>query len=271
MPRRFIYHSHHASGDVTSDDGHPVTPQPPSTTYFSDDFESDGANLVPVWDATSTTQPTLNTNLSFVHAGTKSGQFHYSIAAGGTPSQDSNIYTVWVSASALTHFFWRQYIYFKTPEIGLDTFIVQRKLLWWSDSTSAGVSQVNYANFITSYTGTGGTPTPTQIRLHWGGNKIGACAPTYPDLNLTTILGWDTWYSLEAEVQLNTSGLSDGILRVWLDGTQTYENTAMTFRGTCADVSYFSIGRQTNRTNSEQIDEYRYYDDVVISDSYIGP
>lgn len=245
-----------------------------STTAFSilyqTDFESEDPDLTPTWTG-ATANATLNTNPSFSYGGTDSGQYYYNIAAGGSPSLDSNQYSTWISSTPQSHFFLRGRVYFKTPEVGLDTFIVQRKLLWFSDSTSSGVSQVDYAIIINSWTGTGGSPTPSTIYLSFGGNATGCSGPITSIYDITTMT-WDTWYTLEAEIQLNTLGNADGILRIWKNGTQVFSQTDINYRGTCAaNVSYFSVGRQTNRTNSEAIEEYRYWDDVKISTGYIGP
>lgn len=38
------------------------------------------------------------------------------------------------------------------------------------------------------------------------------------------------WYCLEGEVQINTPGLSDGVLRAWVDETPAFEGTGLQFR-----------------------------------------
>jgi len=38
------------------------------------------------------------------------------------------------------------------------------------------------------------------------------------------------WYCLEGEVQINTPGLSDGVLRAWVDETAAFEGTGLQFR-----------------------------------------
>jgi hypothetical protein len=77
---------------------------------------------------------------------------------------------------------------------------------------------------------------------------------------------------LELEVQLNTVGSSDGAVRFWVNGTQTLNQTGVNIRGsfpTAAGV--ISFGRAANRYNYAVMDEYRYWDDMVISTSYVGP
>lgn len=266
MLKRFIYPSGPGSGAEGT--GPVATGQ---TIYFSDTFETADTDLVPPWAYRTGVNVTLNTNPSFSHGGSNSGRFYYAIAAGAPAALDSSQWISTIITPALNHWFMRGYFYLATPTIGLDTFAVQRKILWWSDSTNAAISQVNYSNFLVLWTATGGVPSPTTHYLAFGGNAVGGCAGTMPSLWDITTFSWDTWYGLEVEIQLNTLGNSDGILRVWKNGTQVYSNTALNLRGTCGDVSFFSVGFQTSRSNSEQIDEYRYWDDVVIASSYIGP
>jgi hypothetical protein len=94
------------------------------------------------------------------------------------------------------------------------------------------------------------------------------------------------WYTLEIEQRMNSSiSATDGIVRVWLDGVQVYENTAVTWTdpnwlgnpvvGTGlvldpADVYFqrFDFGDQVNSTYA--YDEYRYWDNVAFSSTRIG-
>jgi hypothetical protein len=63
------------------------------------------------------------------------------------------------------------------------------------------------------------------------------------------------WVMVDQEVVLNTPGMSDGILRVWLDGKLRFENRSVAFRtnansavrGVLAEVAY---ARQPNARNS---------------------
>jgi hypothetical protein len=230
---------------------------------FQDDFESDDTDLVPTWDASA---GTLNTNPAFAYSGSTSGQFHYVIAAGGNASQDDNKWASKIIAPPLSHFFIQGRVYFKTPEVGLDTHYVSRKILWWSDSTDPNNPQVNWANFLVTWTDGGDSPPYSKHHLMFGGNAVGGCAgggiTALWDL---TTFPWDTWCGLQIEVQLNTPGKTDAILKIWKDGTLVYSSAEpINMRGTCADASFWAIGAQTNRFASEAIDEYRYWDDVKI-------
>jgi hypothetical protein len=238
-----------------------------SQVLFSDGFETADYTA---WSATAGGTNTAVTD-TLAHSGTYSSRSYYVIAAGGDASKDVNRWQCKVLTSPINRFFFRGHLYLKTPEVGLDSEIVQRKLLWWSDSTVAGTTQVDYSNYLTSFTGTGGASTPTLLYLCFGGNPVNPAAGSITVKYDIATLTWDTWYSLGVDVTLNTSGNSDGILKVWIDESVVYTNSAVNFRGTCGDVSWFAPGFQTNRTHSEAIEEYRYWDDVVISNVYQAP
>ena len=236
----------------------------PYTILYSTDFESEEADLVPTWDynldvVNATRQSTIK------HAGTYAGQFHFIAAA------DDNLWVSKLISPAVYHVFMRGYLYMKTPEGGLDTVIIQRKLTWVSDATSADGSGDTHATLLNSYTGTGGSPTPTQIYLMVLGQGA-ACYGGQATAYDIAILSWNTWYSLEIELQTNTPSASppyDGIVRVWVDGVQVLNRTDFKVNGNCSTpFQFFSIGRQLSQGQSE---EYRYWDDVKVSTGYIGP
>jgi len=256
---------------VAADPNATTTTTSSTAPLFQTGFEStdptfDGGISAPYTMITSTPPPGRSGNAL---------QTHYTICGAtdgtcGASSQDINRWVSKVISPAQTHVFMRGYVYFKTPEPDATaTTYAQRKIMWFSDSTSASNSQVNYANFIVGWSAVG----RNTLSLMLGGNNVAACAAganaTIWDM---AFLNWNTWYSIEVEIQLNTPGASDGIFRLWVNGVQAYSNTAYNFRGTCPDpIGFFSVGRQANRFNYDVIDEYRYWDDVVISNSYIGP
>jgi hypothetical protein len=85
-------------------------------------------------------------------------------------------------------------------------------------------------------------------------------------------LSWNQWYCIELEVQANTPGSSDGILTLWINGTQVWQKTGVNLRGTATTgIQAVRVGEQVNRYNYNPINEYRYWDDIVISTSYIQP
>lgn len=80
------------------------------------------------------------------------------------------------------------------------------------------------------------------------------------------------WYCVEQFCQLNTPGEKDGILRAWIDGEQVFEKTAVRMRNVDKLkieriwFNFYFGGKATAPRTS-----HAYIDDVVISESPIGP
>jgi hypothetical protein len=241
------------------------------TYLFSDGFESGNFSAwTGLGSGNGTYPPTVQSTIK--RSGTYAYQQQYFICgdstnpACGANSQDFNRYAVEVIIPTQTHFFTRGYLRVKTPT-SPDTSITQRKLIWISDSGAGGGG--TYSLVLNSWTN---TPTVLHLSiLGQGATCYGSQAVVYDLANLS----FDTWYSLELEVQLNTPSASppyNGIVRLWVDGVQVYSTTTFKVNGNCpAPVQYFSYGRQTNRYNYMAVDELRYWDDIVIDDAYIGP
>ena len=240
----------------------------PYTLLFDDGFESGDTTA---WDNTSHPAKTAVQGV-IKHAGSYAVEFHYQIAAGAPASQDDNAWVSKVINPGYSHFFMRGYIYFKTPEVGIDTFPVQRKLIWLGDSTAANNNVGgNYQVIINSFTVTPNFKPDLRLVTQYNGG--GACPGSQLSRDFYAgELNWDTWYGVEIEIVLNTPGSADGTLAVWLDGAQIYTASDVNFRRGCTTpISFFSIGEQVNRTNSQEINEYRYGDNWKIATGYIGP
>ncbi len=80
-----------------------------------------------------------------------------------------------------------------------------------------------------------------------------------------------TWHTLEKQMTFNSApGVSDGIIRVWVDGRLIVENTAVRFTdvgGPANAFGNFAIGDQTQANNA--YDEYRYWNNVAFSSKRI--
>lgn len=237
------------------------------TTYFQTDFETADASLVPPFN-TATARASLNTNPAFSRQGNNSGQLHYNV------SVDDNQYVVYYTSTPINHFFARGYVYFKTPEVGLPSHIDQRKLNWFADGTNATGDGQNFTTSVVAWTDLNGSFTPTHMYLSLlgqGGSCYGIAQTTYDETGISE-MNWDTWYCIETECKLNTpsvSGPYDGIFRVWLNGVKVFDDPAFKVNGNCSGgFNYFSFGRQVD--DSDAVDEYRYWDDIIISASQIG-
>jgi len=83
-----------------------------------------------------------------------------------------------------------------------------------------------------------------------------------------TVLQSDTWYKITQRIKLNTPGVADGILQIWLDGELVHEQTDVVYRtvaGLEIDQMYFSTffgGGSSWRTSK---DETVYFDDFKVS------
>jgi hypothetical protein len=241
----------------------PICPggsNPESNVLFCDGFETRNlSNWDFIWQESKIT---VNSNPTYVHSGTYSLQIHYQIAAGGNAHKDDNEF---VSKKrdfssflnpGLTNFFVRGYVYHGTPLSGSEN--IQRKLYYFMDPQGpGGVPPYYWSVVLTSFN--------YQLALNAG------CPSGSVSWNLFTLKP-NTWYCVEVEVKANTLGQSDGYVNVWVDGVQVLNRANQNLR--CSydtGIVTIQVGDQVDRLNSEQVDEYRYWDDIVISKSYIGP
>jgi hypothetical protein len=87
------------------------------------------------------------------------------------------------------------------------------------------------------------------------------------------------WYCIETEIKLNTPGMSDGAVRVWVDGRLVAEKAAMNLTGTNDSPinrvmfgGWYSNGAAGKNPCPDPVTvSRRYVDDPAISESYIGP
>lgn len=80
----------------------------------------------------------------------------------------------------------------------------------------------------------------------------------------------DRWYCYELMVKLNTPGQRDGRVAVWIDGSLIADFTNLRMR----DVSTVRIDQvqfELHAKNNPSRADRKWYDNVVIAKSYIGP
>lgn len=209
----------------------------------------DGSNLV----AVNTTRP---------HTGTYSIDIHYTHTGPG----DLNRYPSKTTAASYNHFFVRAYHRFE--EASPPATAAGKKLYWFADSND---SNTGYQILLSGNSHVSGSPINLNVGVQTpdcnGGGSASWASGTLATVNR------DTWYSIEAEIQLNTPGVANGIYRVWLDGVPIYNQTDRNLRYDCtADVDYFRIcGIQSNLLDASILDEHRFCDDAVVATGYIGP
>lgn len=242
------------------------------TILFSWDAETGDFSQ---WDSTQSGgcgAGTLAANTVLPHAGSYSAELHFIIPGDQCAShQDQNIYMAKTIVDR-THFFLRGYVYLKTPEPGGTQNAIARKLYYLQDKPSPD----NWS-FILGVTGNNGTNWMT-IAVQNG--PIGGTSTTYYPQG---VINYDTWYSIELEIQNSTvtSPPWNGVVRIWVNGTQWEiqdggsnplpDDEYDLNRGQNYPLEWFQIGQQADRDNFLPVDEYRYWDDIKIALSYIGP
>jgi len=240
------------------------------TVLYSADFED---NSYSTWDYVNTGDPgfAINTNMTYVRpgGGTRSSGVHYYFAGapfGSTDSQDLAMIKNLNGVQGLEEWYIRGYMYLKTPA-GTQN-ILSRKLMFFSDDN--GSEGYNWSIYVYAwYNGVGtnslnfGSNTNTYVPAFAYGEASGGSP-------LAT-LSYDTWYCLEVHVKLDTGGLSNGIIQMWLDGTKVLDVTRAIRGNFTTGGSWFNIGKQAARANFDLVDEWRYWDDIKISTGYVGP
>jgi hypothetical protein len=248
------------------------------TIYFQDNFESgqilttaDGGLWDGVNDYTDITAQT-----SIVKNGSYAMQIHYHKL-----SIDYNRYTTWRSklhgfSTGIQHYFQSAWVRWATP-ITNPTTAMQRKL-FYVDTTATATK-----NFVITFDTSLNTNTgPMRIHYNDGttpfdcyggdGSSCRSVHPTYWKVNGAAVtFSFDTWHHIETEMEANTPGVADGVIRVWVDGTLAYEMTdaAMFVSGTTDFYDGIRFGDASD--SSTPYDEYRHFDDVKISNYRVGP
>ncbi|MGA2632197.1 MAG: hypothetical protein ABSG54_18545 [Terriglobia bacterium] len=168
------------------------------------------------------------------------------------------------------HIFKHAWVYFKTPETG-GVKPALRKLMRSNGSQFNGDPSTWEGLLVAEDTdGTGMT-------LRYGNQGDGLAQQNA--FITTNKLGYDTWYCLELEEQMNAPpGTANGVFRLWVTpyGQSTAlwgENDAFEVRHvTDSNIGLVMFGDQAQEEGaSGHLDELRYFDDVVVSDHYIGP
>jgi len=78
------------------------------------------------------------------------------------------------------------------------------------------------------------------------------------------------WYAYEVMVKANTPGLRDGRIALWLDGKLIADFTNLRLRDT-TDLKTDRVGLSLHGNGGILATSKKWYDNVVIAKSYIGP
>jgi len=230
---------------------------------FQDGFESGNFSA---WSTVWTTTDNV-VQSSHVHSGSRAARIYYSLAASatGTNRDNNRSFSKYFNSgtgfpAGLTHFFVRGYVYFQTPLIGAGV-DAQRKLYFAKNKPDAYnwsyvLRTANMQLVFAPQPALDSAYLPTDYNISW---------------NLAD-LQQNTWYSIEMETQLNTPCKHDGYLNVWVNGKQVLHLSNWNIRGCFTDgLGDFEVGNQLDTAATAAISEYRYWDDVVFADAYIGP
>lgn len=188
--------------------------------------------------------------------------------ACGAAHQDQSLYLVKYFRSAngfpsgLTHFFVRGDVYIQASDS-----TVGRKLYFLTGHYPDGTHAYDLIL-------AGNTLVPGHVGLSFTGNWLFSAVGfnSYGIYGIDT-LDFNTWYTIQIEIQLDTGNLLNGILRVWVNGVQKYSATNLQFRGLLSMIPIDSVqaGFQADRTNYDSVDENRYWTNVAVGTAYIGP
>ncbi len=205
------------------------------------------------------------------HAGNHAYQDHYAMNASGAAHNDNN-HMLLKRFNSPTHWFMRAYLYFANDikwcgATNPGSAGLQRKLIyfkgtnWDTDSSVFGFALGTWSN-----SGCDGV----TLRLGYGGHGGMGGA-----LDNIALLQSGRWYSIEVEVNLATT-LGNDTFRLWLDDVLIMERSDLSIQSQ-SDINggiglgQIELGRQVDRYNSNAFDEYRYWDDITVSTTRIGP
>ncbi len=102
-------------------------------------------------------------------------------------------------------------------------------------------------------------------RFDWLGNRPHGKFPIHSTENS------GRWICVEAHLKLNTPGEKDGYAALWIDGRLDTERRDMDFRGNYTDHLINAVFLEAYWNAGSPVDQYRWYDDFVVSTEPIGP
>ena len=262
---------------------------------FCDDFEAGNfSRWTAVYDNNAITN-VLNPSGSDLNLtspprdGARVARFRYVIPANAPIHHDDNK-LLYLNLSQMTdHLFFRGYVLIpnSTTLYGVNR-AIQRKLVYFKsniDPASGSAERPAFGFFLTSEPPTRSAQY-VSLRLGYGGpGGVGASLEGIGQLMR------GQWTAVQMEVKLNSPSTSletsprNGIFRLWIDNVLVYEKLDMDYRSNnpnspqSSDVGksafymldMVEVGRQADRLEYDPVDEYRYWDNVVLSRQFIEP
>lgn len=233
-------------------------------TVFSDDFETNVATI----EGWGTIGSRVSLQTSNCHSGTKCVKVAYS--PGGTTADyligkniaASNLSDIYVQ------FKFRTDAYAEQGSKFLKLYNKEDGYTGYARSTFA----IQYASgnlYEVSYGDGSGTTNDTQATVRYDGTH-----PLDPDANVVaSTSAFDpsdhNWHTFEARAKYSSDGQRDGLYQVWIDGVLRLHVDNIKNRNDLNSNLYESV-ELANYNNGTTTSWNLYYDDVVISSSYIG-
>jgi len=241
------------------------------------------------------TGSTMGINSNAAYSGTAGLDIYYHMSADPLAQgacelhQDNNTSLVHTFAPGLNHYFVRGYFRFpfSTAELCYQPWI-QRKLIYFKPQNYTS----NGWNFIVNAWPWNYTPDQCltdgfNVSVTWRGplgtdTFWGTGSPGFINPSVNNHLYVNTWYYIETEIEYGAYG--HDTMRIWLAPAGTsprliFERTDLTWRSeqdvaNNVTLGTMEIGRQVDIARSsfsQGIDEHRYWDEIVISTTPIGP
>lgn len=256
---------------------------------FDDGRYADTSWSVWLQNTNCATGSTLNVSPSAAYSGTNGLDIHYVIQDNPRGDcqlhQDNNTSLVQNISPPQSHYFIRGYFRFPFDDVKMcSSPTIQRKLIyfkptnWGNGAWAFFINSWPWANCATDgyylsvgYQNAGGTGSTL-----WGDQSSAGFTVANNHLH------GNKWYYIEAEVQYGTYG--NDVLRIWLSEAGTppkvvLERTNLNLRSSSDAASGLALGsielgRQVDLTRPDfsiGADEHRYWDEIVIGTTRIGP
>lgn len=219
--------------------------------------------------------------------GTRVARFRYVIPANAPVHHDDNKLLYLNLIQMTDHLFFRGYVLIpnSTTLYGINR-AIQRKLVYFKsniDPASGSAERPAFGFFLTSEPPNRSAQHVT-LRLGYGGpGGVGASLEGIGQLMR------GQWTALQVEIKLNSPSTSsetspkNGIFRLWVDNVLAYEKLDVDYRSNnpnspqSSDVGksafymldMVEVGRQADRLEYDPVDEYRYWDDIIVSRQFI--
>ncbi|MBW8888064.1 MAG: hypothetical protein JF616_09945 [Fibrobacteres bacterium] len=200
-------------------------------------------------------------------SGTKSLSFTYSKnedVAGAGLTLSANVVDV------------RAYYYF-APGYDFGQGVKIARVSSFNDATQ--MNDIDIVSTVRSRGGSNqcGTTDMADMGLFFNGRPVGF---DWGNLTVPVSFQRGRWYEMEYQVFLNTPGLHDGWVKVWIDGVQVGTKTGLNIRGNggwnvklnrVRVGGWYSNSANGNSCANPAQASTMYVDDVAVSTQYIGP